>query len=355
ENRYIYQYKDHLGNARVSFAKDSTGALKVTDTNNYYPFGLSHISGMLSLSNFGGLYSYKYNGKELQETGMYDYGARMYIPDLGRWGVVDPLAETSRRWSTYTYAFNNPLRFIDPDGRQGTDWIKMVDPETKQTVMKYDPNVKTVAQAKDAGYKNVDSVGATGEIKNGNGDVTHTLNANGSVTNVADNSSTYGNSNIDGIQVNAADNRGYFWNFSANFAFGGGAGFSLGQVTDSNNETDWFFSLNGNLGLSASAGLERGLITPTDPAHKFVNSDFAGEGRAISGGAGSLSSTVGGTFTRSYDGYQNIDQFDPANFGRNTQTVKTGYSTISTSVGLGTKGGFSPVMWTASKTWVRGK
>ncbi|WP_336963012.1 DUF6443 domain-containing protein [Chryseobacterium contaminans] len=121
ENRYIYQYKDHLGNARVSFAKDSTGALKVTDTNNYYPFGLSHISGMLSLSNFGGLYSYKYNGKELQETGMYDYGARMYMPDLGRWGVIDPLAEKYRRHSSYNYAVNNPIRFIDPDGRAVID------------------------------------------------------------------------------------------------------------------------------------------------------------------------------------------------------------------------------------------
>ncbi|AZB11927.1 hypothetical protein EG344_23050 [Chryseobacterium sp. G0162] len=137
ENRYIYQYKDHLGNTRVSFAKDSAGVLEITDTNNYYPFGLNHISGMFGTSNFGGLYSYKYNGKELQETGMYDYGARMYMPDLGRWGVVDPLAETSRRWSPYAYAYNNPMRFIDPDGMQNKDitFGKNISAETQNKIV----------------------------------------------------------------------------------------------------------------------------------------------------------------------------------------------------------------------------
>ncbi|MCS4300665.1 DUF6443 domain-containing protein [Chryseobacterium sp. BIGb0232] len=118
ENRYIYQYKDHLGNTRVSFAKNSEGALEITDTNNYYPFGMNHIQGSLGTSKFGSHYSYKYNGKELQETGMYDYGARFYMSDIGRWGVVDPLAEISRRFSPYNYGLNNPIMFIDPDGRK---------------------------------------------------------------------------------------------------------------------------------------------------------------------------------------------------------------------------------------------
>ncbi|WP_263602427.1 hypothetical protein [Chryseobacterium sp. PET-29] len=85
-NKYIYNYADHLGNVRLSYFNNGSG-IEVLEENNYYPFGLKH-EGYNALDG-NSAYQYKYNGKELQETGMYDYGARMYMPDIGRWGVHD--------------------------------------------------------------------------------------------------------------------------------------------------------------------------------------------------------------------------------------------------------------------------
>ena len=51
----------------------------------------------------------------------YDYGARNYLPDLGRWFSPDPLSEEFSQWSPYHYALNNPILLIDRDGKEG-EW-----------------------------------------------------------------------------------------------------------------------------------------------------------------------------------------------------------------------------------------
>lgn len=116
-NKYIYSYTDHLGNVRLSYSKNANGSAEVLEENNFYPFGLKHEGYNAQIGNPS--YTYQYNGKELQkETGWSDYGARMYMSDIGRWGVIDPLAEMMRRYSPYNYAYDNPISYIDPDGRK---------------------------------------------------------------------------------------------------------------------------------------------------------------------------------------------------------------------------------------------
>ena len=161
---YVFNYTDHLGNIRLSYGLDQNNVLKILEENNYYPFGLKHDKynnedvyyrlrddgsikmmaaepqniELFSLNKMpdnpafatvlmepgGAVYNYKYNGKELQdELGLnfYDYAARNYDAALGRWMNVDPLAEQYRRWSPYSYAVDNPVRFTDPDGMSVQD------------------------------------------------------------------------------------------------------------------------------------------------------------------------------------------------------------------------------------------
>jgi RHS repeat-associated protein len=117
-SNYEYQYflKDHLGNTRLTFNENK----QIIQEDSYYPYGmnmagLSHISGE-DLPN-----KYLYNGKELQDDfGLewYDYGTRFYDPTGVHWTTVDPMAEKYVNISPYAYAANNPILFIDRDGKE---------------------------------------------------------------------------------------------------------------------------------------------------------------------------------------------------------------------------------------------
>ncbi len=119
---YVYIY---LSNESPTLVEVFFDDFKVThtkgpviQTDDYYPFGFTFNSYQRENSTAN---QYKFSGKEEQDElglGWLDFEARMYDASIGRFNSVDPLALKYFNMTPYNYVGNNPLNFIDPDGRE---------------------------------------------------------------------------------------------------------------------------------------------------------------------------------------------------------------------------------------------
>ncbi|RLD85167.1 MAG: hypothetical protein DRJ09_13230, partial [Bacteroidetes bacterium] len=93
---FNYFIKDHLGNVRLVLSETSGHEPQVVQASSYYPFGMLFQNEQVRAAQGTDANRYLYNGKEIQKMpgGWYDYGARFYDAQLGRWHVLDNSAET---------------------------------------------------------------------------------------------------------------------------------------------------------------------------------------------------------------------------------------------------------------------
>ena len=116
EKMQFYYHPDHLGSS--SYITNLDG--EVVQHIEYVPFGEVFVEERNNIWNT----PYLFNAKEFdEETGLYYYGARYYEPRVSLWISTDPMQEKTSNITTYAYCINNPVAYIDHDGKFSKKWM----------------------------------------------------------------------------------------------------------------------------------------------------------------------------------------------------------------------------------------
>lgn len=330
-----YLHGDHLGTA--TFVTNSQA--EATQFFLNLPFGETMIEQM------DGSYDnpFKFNAKELDDdTGLYYYGARYYNPRLSIWYGVDPLADKMPSWSPYAYAFDNPVKFIDPDGREPLDWYQ----NNKTGNYEWKDTTKEIK-----GYRHVGKSGSVGSSADGY-DRMYYLHANGSATvKTGDSKTTLMHAEggevlgmIAGgtITTSATSVSGLATQVSYNQQIAGSVGVtgSIGFVADSYGGTfggKFYYSYGFSLSNSSGFSFDFNTIKATDPETLFNVSDFKAFGNSFTAGFGGAFSWGGSSPVQSHDG---VNLLNKTEWG----AYPGGYSTFGVSYGVQKKPSFGVSM-----------
>ena len=163
--RNYYFVRNHLGSNVALASFNDAGEMTVEQRNSYSAFGLQMLSESDSVSVKTAIQPYKYCGKEFERMNgfdAYDFGARFYDPEIGRFLSIDPLAEKSPNISPYAYCANNPVRYIDPDGRKVRGITKQDAQKFRDDIYKVladdkFANVRTLIDIKGKTFKAIDA------------------------------------------------------------------------------------------------------------------------------------------------------------------------------------------------------
>ena len=278
EHDLYFYHGDHLGSS--SYITDING--DATQHMQYLPFGEDFIHEQNATSYYT---PYTFSAKERDLETQYSYfGARYYDAGLSIWLSVDPMSDKAPDWTPYRYSFQNPVKYIDPNG--------LFEDEATATAAR-DKAVQQYGKGRvtDVYYNEKKKEWGFG-VSASDDQQTNSVGTDGVSTTT--HSKTSGVYNEDFLKEGGTTK-----SLSLSFAFGGGYSIKFGKVFDQKGGSRSFFSHGPTVGLSLGISMESTTIIPnSDNPLGFSVDEYAGSSAGYSVGYGTVAVSVSGTFDR---------------------------------------------------------